>query len=485
MAVQAPSTTYRFQKASIQLTFVVVGAGLGGLAASICLRLAGHKVILLEAATALGEVGAGIQIPPPSTKILKTIGVLDAIEKVSIHPRDILIKKYKGELLSTQNLVPYVSEKYNGLYLHIHRADYHKVLVNRAEELGVTIHTNSRVVDIDFSKTTVTTTTGKEYTGDVIVGYDGVRSQTRALLTGDSSGAYDTGDLAYRALINVEDMKKVPGLDKFYVNPNINFWWGPTMHIVMYFLQEGQICNVVALCPDTLPEGILRQDVSQDELLDLVKDWDQDLTTVFKLITSISKWRLQDSRELKTWINSETGNFIILGDASHSTLPYLASGASQAVEDAAVLAGLFSKIESRDQIPTILQMTENLRKWRSSQVVKGSHQCQDIYHLPEGELQQIRDSYLYDKEPQLGCPNRFADPVFQDFLWGYNAFDEVEQAWKEFKAGGNPTYTYPNLYKPKTSGGASGGSGKEKDVASADAPLASGNASAAPLSASG
>ncbi|KAI5958365.1 hypothetical protein KGF57_002722 [Candida theae] len=483
MTVQA-QPTYSFQKAPIQLTFVIVGAGLGGVAASICLKLSGHNVILLEAATELGEVGAGIQIPPPSTKILKAIGVLDAIEKVSIHPHDILIKRYKGELLSTQNLVPYVSEKYDGLYLHIHRADYHKALVNRAEELGVQIHTNSRVVDVDFENTIVTTLSGETYTGDVIVGYDGVRSHTRALLTGDSTGAYDTGDLAYRALINVDDMKKVPGLEKFYANPNINFWWGPTMHIVMYFLQQGQVCNVVALCPDTLPQGVLRQEASHDELLDLVKDWDEDLTTVFKLITSISKWRLQDSRELKTWVNHKTGNFIILGDASHSTLPYLASGASQAVEDAAVLAGLFSKIESHDQIPQILTMTESLRKWRSSQVVRGSHQCQDIYHLPDGELQEIRDSYLYDKTPELGCPNRFADPVFQDFLWGYNAFEEVERAWKEFKAGGNPSYTYPNLYKEKSSGESSA-EVEKASTETAAASLVAGNHASAPLSATG
>ncbi|WLF78308.1 hypothetical protein PVL30_002042 [Lodderomyces elongisporus] len=436
-----------FQKSKLELTFVIVGAGLGGVAASISLRLAGHKVLLLEAATQLGEVGAGIQIPPPSTKILEAMGCLDAVERVSIHPRDILIHRYdNGEVISKQNLVPHVKDKYDGMYLHIHRADYHKCLVDRALELGVEVHLNCRVDKIDFENNSVTTINGKTFKGDVIVGYDGVKSKTRQQLTGEPGGAYDTGDLAYRALVPVEEMKKIPELEKYWSRPDIHFWWGPTLHIVMYFLQGGKVCNVVGLCPDTLPNDVLRQEANHQELIEVCKDWDQDLHRIFNLIDDVGKWRLQDSRELAHWVHG-SANVIILGDASHSTLPYLASGASQAVEDAAVLGGLFSHIESRDQIHQILEMTESLRKWRSSQVVRGSAHCRTIYHLEDGEKQQIRDSKLKGKKPELGCPNRFADPVFQDFLWGYDAFEEIERAWAEFEQGKMPTYSYPNLYE--------------------------------------
>ncbi|KAI5960431.1 uncharacterized protein KGF55_004723 [Candida pseudojiufengensis] len=434
-----------FEKTKLPLTFVIVGAGLGGVTASICLRLAGHKVKLLEAAKELGEVGAGIQIPPPSTKILDAIGCLDEVSKASVHPKDILVHRYTGEIISQQNLIPHVQDKYQGQYLHIHRADYHSILVNRAHELGVEVYLDSKVIDIDFKKTTVTTENGVTHGGDIIVGYDGVRSTTRNLLTGRNDGAYDTGDLAYRALIDVEDMKKVPGLERFYQTPNITFHYGPNIHVVIYFLHSAKLCNVVVLCPDTLQDNHFREEATKEELIEMFKDWDQDLTKIFNLIKNVGKWKLQDSRELDTWVHREGGNVIILGDASHSTLPYLASGASQAVEDAAVLAGLFSKIESRDQIQDLLYLTENLRKWRSSQVVKGSKNCQNIYHLPDGPKQQKRDALLAGT-PSLGYPNRFADPVFQDFLWGYNAFDEIERAWGEYKKGIKSVYTYPNLY---------------------------------------
>ncbi|CAK9437969.1 uncharacterized protein LODBEIA_P23470 [Lodderomyces beijingensis] len=436
-----------FQKTSLPLQFVVVGAGLGGVSASIALSLAGHKVKLLEAAPELGEVGAGIQIPPPSIKILEAMGCLKEVDAVSIHPTDILIHRYDtGEVISKQNLVPYVKDKYDGLYLHIHRAHYHEVLVNRAKELGVEIHLNSRVESVDFDTNSVRTAAGVVHTGDVIVGYDGVRSKTREEITGKAGGAYDTGDLAYRALIPTELLKTVPGLEKYWSHPDIHFWWGPTLHIVMYFLQGGKICNVVGLCPDTLPDDVMREGANHQELIEVTKGWDSDLHKIFNLIDEVGKWRLQDSRELANWV-PEKGNVIILGDASHSTLPYLASGASQAVEDAAVLAGLFSKIESKDQIREILTMVESMRKWRSSQVVRGSANCRNIYHLADGEEQEIRDSKLKGKAPQLGCPNRFADPVFQDFLWGYDAFEEIERGWAEYKSGKMPTYDYPNLYE--------------------------------------
>ncbi|EGW31388.1 salicylate hydroxylase [Spathaspora passalidarum NRRL Y-27907] len=438
---------HNIPKAPISLTFIVVGAGLGGLSAAIGLRLAGHQVLLLEAAHHLGEVGAGIQIPPPSIKVLNAMGVLKEVEDNAIFPHDLNIRRWEtGDVLSQQNLIPYTLDQYQGHYLHVHRADYHKALVNRAQEVGVEIYLGARVEEVDFDSSTVTTSDGRLFSGDIIVGYDGVKSRLRSLILGREDLAYDTGDLAYRALIHVEEMKKYPELSKLWSRPDINFWWGPRMHVVVYFLQGGKTCNIVVLCPDTLPRDVLVQEATKEELLDLFAGWDPTLITMFNLIHSIGKWRLQNSRELKSWTH-ETGNCIILGDASHATLPYLASGASQAVEDAAILTGLFSRIEDKSQIHDLLELTESLRKWRTTQVVKGSTQCQQIYHMLDGAEQLQRDAKMLTQPPQIGCPNRFADPVFQDFLWGYDAFEEAKRGWEEYKQGRKAKYTYENLYE--------------------------------------
>jgi salicylate hydroxylase len=136
------------------LHVIVVGAGLGGLAAAIAIRQSGHDVTICEQAPALGEVciqpsslpsstdrginqvGAGIQIPPNSARVLERFGVLDEIRRLSVLPHAFVMRSYKGPELNRQPMLPYCEETYGAPYLHIHRADFHTVLVNRATELG-------------------------------------------------------------------------------------------------------------------------------------------------------------------------------------------------------------------------------------------------------------------------------------------------------------------------------------------------------------
>lgn len=436
-------------KTVLPLDFVIVGGGLGGVTAAISLRLAGHNVTLLEQALELGEVGAGIQIPPPSVRILHTIGAYDYVRKTSMIPNNVKMFRWEdGKELSLQNLVPLTQDSYQSDYLHCHRADYHSALVKRADEVGVDFRLNCHVNQIDFENSTVTCADGKSYKGDVVIGYDGIKSNMRSAILKREDPPYTTGDMAFRALVSTSEMKKHPELEKLWAEPNINFWWGPDCHIVIYLLQGGDTCNIVVLCPDTLPEGLAIMDSSKEDLKELLKDWDPMLLKLFELVHETKKWKLQNSRELPTWTH-ETGNVIILGDASHATLPYLASGASQALEDAAVIAGLFARIEDKSQIHDLLKITESLRKWRSTQVVQGSTNCRDIFHLADGSEQLARDAELSINPSRLGCPNRWADPVFRDFLFGYDAFAEGERGWKEYKEGKAPTYFYKDLYTVK------------------------------------
>ena len=125
-----------------------------------------------------------------------------------------------------------------------------------------------------------------------------------------------------------------------------------------------------------------------------------------------------------------------------------AQGAAQAVEDGAVLGALFERIESRSQLSDIITIYERLRKERTTRVVKGSTALRDIFHMVDGEHQQERDRQLTEHEPFEGYPNRWADPVFQEWLFGYDAFAEVDKAWKRYKQGtfpGTAGHFKPNL----------------------------------------
>ncbi len=96
-----------------QLNIIICGGGLGGLGAAIALRRKGHNVTVLESAPALNEVGAGIQIPPNSTKILAEYGLKQKfLEKVTI-PSNIIFRRYAtGDAIGTTPLKPDMEQKY-------------------------------------------------------------------------------------------------------------------------------------------------------------------------------------------------------------------------------------------------------------------------------------------------------------------------------------------------------------------------------------
>jgi salicylate hydroxylase len=155
-----------------------------------------------------------------------------------VQPKDFVIRSYKdGKVLSKQNLVPYTENHYKAPYLHIHRADFHNVLVNAARELGVEIRLKSSVQKVDFDKPSVTLKDGSEFKADIILGADGLRSVCREEMLGHADPPHLTGDLAYRMIVRADDMRKHKDLVELTENPAINFWLGPDAHAVCYLLK--------------------------------------------------------------------------------------------------------------------------------------------------------------------------------------------------------------------------------------------------------
>lgn len=357
---------------------------------------------------------------------------------------------------------PFAQDRFGVPYLHIHRADYHQILVDEAKRLGVAILLNSNVVGIDFEKPSIKLVNKPEFHADVVLGADGLKSVCREALLERLDPPCYSGDLAYRIIIKAEDMKKDPNLQGLVEKPAINYWMGPRSHVVCYLLKGGGLYNVVLICPDNLPSLVNTAKADLEEMRDLFKHWDPTLKALLGLVQETSKWRLQNSREMKSWTHPD-GKFALLGDACHATLPYLyvlsapcftfcnrdqllmlytrAQGAAQAVEDGAVLGALFHHIERRSQIADSLLIYERLRKGRTTKIVKGSTAMRDIFHMEDGERQQERDRQLTEEQPAENYPNRWADPVFQNWLFRYDADREVEIAWRDYKDGNFQTNT--------------------------------------------
>ncbi|KAJ5832495.1 FAD binding domain containing protein [Penicillium riverlandense] len=421
---------------SDQLHVAIIGAGLGGLAAAIGISRTGHKVTILEQAEELGEVGAGIQIPPSSSRVLDEWGLLEKVRSVATLPHDFHLRSRGGRILSTQNIRPSLEERYGYPYFQVHRAGYHRILTNEAIRLGVDLKLQASVLDIDFKKPSVMVKGDPDYefTADLIIGADGLRSRCRESLLGRADPPRLTGDLAYRSMVKVSDMQS-PRLKDLVKKPCTNYWMGPNLHAMCYFIENDQICNIVLIIPDDLPEGVNVASADVEEMRESFRGFDPTLVELLEHVDNTLKWRLQDSVKMERWSHPDY-KFVLLGDACHATLPYLAQGAAQAIEDGAVIGALFSKLPRsnfRRLVPDILKIYEHLRKERTAKVVQKSADFRVVFHMEDGPGQEERDRILLHEQPGKDFPFLFADPELQEFLFGYDVMKEVDHAWGRYQ----------------------------------------------------
>ena len=218
--------------------------------------------------------------------------------------------------------MPFAIDRYGAPFLTVHRADFHKILVEEAERLGVTCLLSSTAIGIDFEKPAVKLAEKPEFPADMIIGADGVNSVCREFLVHHPDPPHLTGDLAYRIIIKAEDMKRHPDLNELTEKPAIHYWMGPSAHAVCYLLQGGALYNIVLICPDNLPESTNTAKADLQEMRDFFQEWDPKLRLLLGMVQETSKWRLRNIKEMQNW-SHPGGTFTLLGDACHATLPYL------------------------------------------------------------------------------------------------------------------------------------------------------------------
>lgn len=138
---------YHGRRASLSLEIVVVGCGIGGLTAAYCLAQAGHKVTILEAASSIGDIGAGIQVTPNLTRLLIRWGLGERLKEVSVKPEALSFRRCEslkllsdiysylshtvgctGETVAWTKWGDTMDEEYGAPYYHIHvEFEFHSV----------------------------------------------------------------------------------------------------------------------------------------------------------------------------------------------------------------------------------------------------------------------------------------------------------------------------------------------------------------------
>jgi 2-polyprenyl-6-methoxyphenol hydroxylase-like FAD-dependent oxidoreductase len=311
---------------------LVVGGGMAGLAGALALTGNGAKVTLIEQAPEFGEVGAGLQLAPNATRILRRWGLLDQVINIGVAPKHLVFRDaVTGEELARQNVGGEFVEHYGAPYVVVHRSDLHRILLEACQRAGVTLVNNvhvERVETVD-NRARVFATSGASYEADAVIGADGLKSALRPQVSQDQpvSSAY----VAYRGTVPVAEVDDVQDLDDVVV------YLGPNCHLVQYPLRKGELLNTVAVFKSPSFEQGVEQYGGVDELEEAYKDCVPEVRNALKNLGRSIRWPMYDREPIPNWV---TGRMVLMGDAAHPMLQYLAQGACQALEDAAALQDL-------------------------------------------------------------------------------------------------------------------------------------------------
>lgn len=374
------------------------------------------------------------------TRIFGRFGILEEILKyTNLMDRNSLRRWKNNEELGTAPLMPAIAQRYGAPLGVIHRGDLQRVLLQAAKDAGCDIRTGKKATQCDKEfEPRVQLVGGEWIEGDIVIAADGIKSRLRAQIAthhNDVDQSIPTGDSAYRILIPKDQLEHDQEALEL-LNTNVGMrWMGPGGHIMAYPIKNNTVYNMVLLHPDkgqNDKEESWTKKGSKKEMMEFYKDWCPTVRNLLSYVPEgeVLEWTLNSHKPLPSWHEKKV---VLIGDACHPMLPYVAQGAAQAIEDAAVLACVLSKPST--ELMLAIEIYEQIRKARAEAVQSSAATTRKALHLPDGPEQQERDRKIQDASTGKGDnPDLWADTAFQQFIWGTDIMEETFVKWPEWKA---------------------------------------------------
>jgi salicylate hydroxylase len=341
---------------------VIVGGGIGGLAAALALLKRGIDVDVYEQVGELREVGAGIQISSNGTRVLYALGLEEALSHFQVLPAKRVIRHWQtGETWNWFDLGAVTRERYGTPHIMLHRGDLHGLLVDAVQGIKPgAFHLNMRAASVAQTpdQAEVTFENGVKAAAPFVIGADGIHSKVRAELFGAAKPEF-TGCVAWRGLIPMEKLS--PHLREMQ---GVN-WLGPKGHVLHYPVRRGDIMNFISFVERD--DWQVESWVAQGTTGELAKDfagWHDDVHEMIGRIETPYKWALMVRGPMPAW---SKGRITLLGDACHPTLPFLGQGGVMSIEDGYIVAACLSKYF--DDPALAFARYEEIRRERTASVV--------------------------------------------------------------------------------------------------------------------
>jgi salicylate hydroxylase len=331
------------------LDIAIIGAGIGGLAAARACALRGARVVVHEQAVAITEVGAGLQITPNGFAVLRALGLADAVKAMGARAQAVALHDYRRGPVIRLDLTRLTAQD----YWFLHRADLIDILHCGAVDAGVEIRLGQQIAD------------PKTLSADLVIGADGLHSVVRTALNG-TLAPFFTRQVAWRAVVPHDGTRM--GEARVHMAPH--------RHLVSYPLRGGTQLNLVAVEERTeWAEESWSAAGDPSDLRARFADFGAAAQAMLGRVDSVRKWGLFRHPVAPVW---GEGRLAVLGDAAHPTLPFMAQGASLALEDAWALP---AALAAAPDIAGALVMYQAARHQRARYVVEAANGNAWKYHL--------------------------------------------------------------------------------------------------------
>ncbi|WEH38300.1 FAD-dependent monooxygenase [Streptomyces sp. NBC_01218] len=377
------------------LRIAVVGGGIGGLAAALSVARSGHRVTLVERAVRFGEIGAGLQLAPNASLALERLGVLPAVRRAAVAPpRLVMMDALTGDQVTSLDLRSAAyTERFTHPYLVTHRTDLHAALLAACQEHpAVTLRTGHTVTHVEQDASGARLHFAESHpvlAADAVVAADGLHSRLRQALVGDGKPVCSR----YVAFRGALPTRKMTGrMSQHAASQAVMVWAGPRMHLVQYPVRRGELYNQVAVfesdhyTPESDDWG------TEAELEERFAGACRTVRDALPLVSRDRRWPLYDRLPVDDWVH---GRIVLLGDAAHPMLQYLAQGACQALEDAVALGEALGRFgEPTEAFGAYAAQ----RTARAARVQTNARRFGEICHL-EGMGATFRNLFLGAREP--------------------------------------------------------------------------------------